>query len=130
MLLEVCFQGLAQALIRKHRVGVRDHCERPAYPFKHGSTGPERVCREAWWRSPSSPERGRSSSVAAAGREIHWRYPARGNTGWHSWYPPSSSGSDKFGGIRMDALVTAAAHALAAGDRLGVVNRAVPALFR
>jgi hypothetical protein len=30
----------------------------------------------------------------------------------------------------MDALVTAAAHALAAGDRLGVVNRAVPALFR
>src|SRR5580698_2723637 len=32
-------------------------------------------------------------------------------------------GSDKCGGICMDSLITAAAHALAAGDPLGALNR-------
>src|SRR5438034_5106763 len=35
----------------------------------------------------------------------------------------SNGGSDKFGGITMDSLITAAARALAAGDPLGALNR-------
>jgi hypothetical protein len=35
----------------------------------------------------------------------------------------SNGGSDKFGGIAMDSLITAAARALAAGDPLGALNR-------
>src|SRR5450631_4092361 len=35
----------------------------------------------------------------------------------------SNGGSDKFGGISMDSLITAAARALAAGDPLGALNR-------
>src|SRR5437016_15437 len=34
-----------------------------------------------------------------------------------------NGGSDKFGGIQMDSLITAAARALAAGDPLGALNR-------
>src|SRR6195256_1388477 len=35
----------------------------------------------------------------------------------------SNDGSDKCGGIPMDSLITAAAHALAAGDPLGALKR-------
>ena len=34
-----------------------------------------------------------------------------------------AGGSDKFGAIRMDSLITAAARALAAGDPLAALNR-------
>ena len=35
----------------------------------------------------------------------------------------TKGGSDKFGGIAMDSLITAAARALASGDSFGALNR-------